>query len=106
MILNKQVTFRTVTKGVDRPSNHGKNNDVINDVQVTVNYTTVSNSKTVSVKKAIRSYGVSNPKMAKIRSITDLPPFDFIIIDNVTYELYASQSILNRRNITIVEVDA
>lgn len=100
MILNKQVTFRTVTKGVDRPSNHGKKNDVINDVQVTVNYTTVS------VQTAIRSYGVSNSKMATIRSITDLPPFDFIIIDNVTYKLYASQSILNRRNITIVEVDA
>ena len=100
LIFNKTVTFRTIVKGEDRPSNHGTNKDSVNDVQVTVNYTTLS------VQTAIRSYGVSNSKMATIRSITDLPPFDLIIIDNITYKLYASQSISNRRNITIVEVEA
>lgn len=99
MIQNKQVVFRTIVKGQDRPSNHG-NSNTINDKQVTVNVTTISTQTT------IRDFGISNAKMITVRSITDLPTFDFVIVDNIKYKLYASQSIEQRRNLTLIEVDA
>lgn len=100
LILNKEVTFRTITKGNDRPSNHGQNKDSVNDMQVTVNATYIS------AQTSIQGFGISNAKMVIIRSITPLPDFDIVVIDGFKFKLYASQSVVDRRNITLIEVDA
>ena len=100
MIQNKQVILRTIIKGQDRPSNHGKNNDNINDKQVTVNVTTLRR------KTIIQDFGVSDAKMVIMRSLTSIPDFDLVIIDGIKYKLYSSQSIVGRRNFTLIEVDA
>lgn len=100
MILNKQITLRQITKGEDRPSNHGQVSDSINDTLVTVNVTTLSTQTT------IRLFGVSNPKMVTVRSLTPLPEFDLALIDGEQYNHYAEQSITDRRNLTLIEVDA
>ena len=100
MILNKQITLRQITKGEDRPSNHGQVSDSINDTLVTVNVTTLSTQTT------IRLFGVSNPKMVTVRSLTPLTEFDLVLIDGEKYKHYAEQSITDRRNLTLIEVDA
>lgn len=100
MILNKQITLRQITKVEDRPSNHGTASDSINDTLVTVNVTTLS------VQKTIRDFGVSQPKMVTVRSLTPLPEFDVALIDGKQYKHYAEQSIIDRRNLTLIEVDA
>lgn len=100
MILNKQITLRNIIKGEDRPSNHGKVSDNINDTLVTVNVTTLSTQTT------IRLFGVTNPKMVTVRSLTPLPEFDLVLIDGEQYKHYAEQSITDRRNLTLIEVDA
>ena len=100
MILNKQITLRQITKGEDRPSNHGQVSESINDTLVTVNVTTLSTQTT------IRLFGVSNPKMVTVRSLTPLPEFDLALIDGEQYKHYAEQSITDRRNLTLIEVDA
>lgn len=100
LIFNKTVIFRTIVKGEDRPSNHGSIKDSVNDVQVTVNATNVS------MQTSIQDFGVSNAKMYILRSITPLPQFDLVIIDGFSYELYASQSVVDRRNLTLIEVNA
>ena len=100
MILNKQITLRKIIKGEDRPSNHGKVSDSINDTLVTVNVTTLSTQTT------IRLFGVSNPKMVTVRSLTPLTEFDLALIDGEQYKHYAEQSITDRRNLTLIEVDA
>lgn len=100
MILNKQITLRQITKGEDRPSNHGTVSDSINDTLVTVNVTTLSTPTT------IRSFGVTNSKMVTVRSLTPLPDFNLALIDGKQYKHYAKQSIVDRRNLTLIEVDA
>ena len=100
MILNKQITLRQITKGEDRPSNHGTASDSINDTLVTVNVTTLSTQTT------IRLFGVTNPKMVTIRSLTPLPDFNLALIDGKQYKHYAQQSIVDRRNLTLIELDA
>ena len=99
MIQNATVTLRKVIKGEDRPSNHGSsptNNDTI--VSVNLNY--------VSAQTSIQDFGISNSKMINIRTLIPLPDFDFVIVDGLKYTLYASQSVVDRRNLTLVEVDA
>ena len=100
MILNKQITLHQSTKGEDRPSNYGQVSDSINDTLVTVNVTTLS------TQTIIRLFGVSNPKMVTVRSLTPLPEFDLVLIDGEQYKHYAEQSITDRRNLTLIEVDA
>lgn len=100
MILNKQITLRKITKGEDRPSNHGTVSDIINDKLVTVNVTTLSTQTT------IRLFGVTNPIMVTVRSLTPLPDFDLALIDGKQYKHYAQQSITDRRNLTLIEGDA
>ena len=100
MILNKQITLRQITKGEDRPSNRGQVSESINDTLVTVNVTTLSTQTT------IRLFGVSNPKMVTVRSLTPLPEFYLALIDGEQYKHYAEQSITDRRNLTLIEVDA
>ena len=100
MILNKQITLRQIIKGEDRPSNHGQVSDSINDTLVTVNVTTLS------VQKMIRDFGVTSPVMVNVRSLTPLPDFTIALIDGKVFKLYATQSISDRRNLTLIEVDA
>lgn len=100
MILNKQITLRQIIKGEDRPSNHGQVSESINDTLVTVNVTTLSTQTT------IRLFGVTNPTMVTVRSLTPLPEFDLALIDGKQYKHYAQQSITDRRNLTLIEVDA
>lgn len=100
MILNKQITLRQIIKGEDRPSNHGAASDFINDTLVTVNVTTLS------VQKTIRDFGITNPVMVNVRSLTPLPDFTIALIDGKTFKPYATQSISDRRNLTLIEGDA
>ena len=100
MILNKQITLRKVIKGEDRPSNHGKASESINDTLVTVNVTTLS------VQKTIRDFGITSPVMVNVRSLTPLPEFTIALIDGKTFKPYAEQSISDRRNLTLIEGDA
>lgn len=104
MILNKQITLRQITKGEDRPSNHGQVSDSINDTLVTVNVTTLS------VQKTIRDFGITSPVMVNVRSLTPLPDFTIALIQLdgvlVTFKPYAKQSISDRRNLTLIEGDA
>lgn len=100
MILNKQITLRQITKGEDRPSNHGIASDSINDTLVTVNVTTLS------VQKMIRDFGITSPVMVNVRSLTPLPDFTVALIDGKTFKPYATQSISDRRNLTLIEGDA
>lgn len=100
MILNKQITLRQITKGEDRPSNHGQVSDSINDTQVTVNVTTLS------VQKTIRDFGITSPVMVNVRSLTPLPDFTIALIDGKAFKPYATQSISDRRNLTLIEGDA
>lgn len=100
MILNKQITLRQITKGEDRPSNHGTASDSINDTLVTVNVTTLS------VQKMIRDFGITSPVMVNVRSLTPLPDFTVAMIDGKTFKPYATQSIVDRRNLTLIEGDA
>ena len=100
MILNKQITLRQITKGEDRPSNHGTASDSINDTLVTVNVTTLS------VQKMIRDFGITSPVMVNVRSLTPLPDFTVALIDGKTFKPYATQSISDRRNLTLIEGDA
>lgn len=100
MILNKQITLRQITKGEDRPSNHGQVSDSINDTLVTVNVTTLS------VQKTIRDFGITSPVMVNVRSLTPLPDFTVALIDGKTFKPYAEQSISDRRNLTLIEGDA
>lgn len=100
MILNKQITLRQITKGEDRPSNHGQVSESINDTLVTVNVTTLS------VQKMIRDFGITSPVMVNVRSLTPLPDFTVALIDGKTFKPYATQSISDRRNLTLIEGDA
>ena len=100
MILNKQITLRQITKGEDRPSNHGQVSDSINDTLVTVNVTTLS------VQKTIRDFGITSPVMVNVRSLTPLPDFTVALIDGKAFKHYATQSISDRRNLTLIEGDA
>lgn len=100
MILNKQITLRQITKGEDRPSNHGTASDSINDTLVTVNVTTLS------VQKMIRDFGITSPVMVNVRSLTPLPDFTVALIGGKTFKPYAEQSISDRRNLTLIEGDA
>ena len=100
MILNKQITLRQIIKGEDRPSNHGQVSESINDTLVTVNVTTLS------VQKTIRDFGVTSPIMVNVRSLTPLPDFTIALIDGKAFKPYATQSISDRRNITLIEGDA
>ena len=100
MIFNKQITLRKITKGEDRPSNHGQVSDSINDTLVTVNVTTLS------VQTTIRDFGITSPVMVNVRSLTPLPDFTIALIDCKTFKPYATQSIVDRRNLTLIEGDA
>lgn len=100
MILNKQITLRQIIKGEDRPSKHGTSSENINDTLVTVNVTTLS------VQKTIRDFGVTSPIMVNVRSLTPLPDFTIALIDGKTFKPYATQSISDRRNLTLIEGDA
>lgn len=100
MILNKQITLRQIIKGEDRPSNHGAASESINDTLVTVNVTTLS------VQKTIQDFGITSPNMVNVRSLTPLPDFIIALIDGKTFKPYATQSISDRRNLTLIEVDA
>lgn len=100
MILNKQITLRQIIKGEDRPSKHGIASESINDTLVTVNVTTLS------VQKTIRDFGITSPIMVNVRSLTPLPDFTIALIDSKTFKPYATQSISDRRNLTLIEGDA
>jgi len=100
MILNKQITLRKIIKGEDRPSNHGIASESINDTLVTVNVTTLS------VQKTIRDFGITSPIMVNVRSLTPLPDFTIALIDGKAFKPYATQSISDRRNLTLIEGDA
>lgn len=100
MILNKQITLRQIIKGEDRPSKHGTVSESINDTLVTVNVTTLS------VQKTIRDFGITSPIMVNVRSLTPLPDFTIALIDGKTFKPYATQSISDRRNLTLIEGDA
>ena len=100
MILNKQITLRQIIKGENRPSSHGTASESINDTLVTVNVTTLS------VQKTIRDFGVTSPVMVNVRSLTPLPDFTIALIDGKTFKPYATQSISDRRNLTLIEGDA
>lgn len=100
MILNKQITLRQIIKGEDRPSNHGEASESINDTLVTVNVTTLS------VQKTIRDFGITSPVMVNVRSLTPLPDFTIALIDGKVFKPYATQSISDRRNLTLIEGDA
>lgn len=100
MILNKQITLRQIIKGEDRPSKHGIASESINDTLVTVNVTTLS------VQKTIRDFGITSPIMVNVRSFTPLPDFTIALIDGKTFKPYATQSISDRRNLTLIEGDA
>ena len=100
MILNKRITLRQITKGEDRPSKHGTASESINDTPVTVNVTTLS------VQKTIHDFGITSPDMVNVRSLTPLPDFTIALIDGKTFKPYATQSISDRRNLTLIEGDA
>lgn len=100
MILNKQITLRQIIKGEDRPSSHGAASGSINDTLVTVNVTTLS------VQKTIQDFGITSPNMVNVRSLTPLPDFTIALIDGKTFKPYATQSISDRRNLTLIEGDA
>lgn len=100
MILNKQITLRQIIKGEDRPSNHGQVSESINDTLVTVNVTTLS------VQKTIRDFGITSPIMVNVHSLTPLPDFTIALIDGKTFKPYATQSISDRRNLTLIEDNA
>ena len=100
MILNKQITLRQIIRGEDRPSNHVTVSESINDTLVTVNVTTLS------VQKTIRDFGVTSPIMVNVRSLTPLPDFTIALIDGKAFKPYATQSISDRRNLTLIEGDA
>jgi len=100
MILNKQITLRQIIKGEDRPSKHGTASESINDTLVTVNVTTLS------VQKTIRDFGITSPIMVNVRSLTPLPDFTIALIDGKAFKPYATQSISDRRNLTLIEGDA
>ena len=100
MILNKQITLRKIIKGEDRPSKRGTASEIINDTLVTVNVTTLS------VQKTIQDFGVTSPNMVNVRSLTPLPEFTIAMIDGKSFKPYATQSISDRRNLTLIEGDA
>ena len=100
MIQNATVTLRVIEKVDDRPSNHDKTRQSVHDTVVSVNL------NYVSAQTSIQDFGISNSKMINIRTLIPLPDFDFVIVDGLKYTLYASQSVVDRRNLTLVEVDA
>lgn len=99
MIQNKQVILRTIIKGQDRPSNHGKNNDIINDKQATVNMSYIS------TQTVIKDFGISNSKMIKVRTLMPLPYFDYLMVGDTAYSIFANQQVSDRRNLTLVEAN-
>lgn len=101
MIFTDEVTLRTIIKGDDRPSNHGVSKDTNQDVVCSVNITSLS------YEKVLRDFGEQGKKMLVMRTLTELPSFDNVIVSGYnagTYKKYAGQAINTKNSITLIEV--